>query len=76
MPVQRAPRRPVIVPDERGPEAARERFARPPAGTAPTPHLQIASGMRPSMGGLFAQLSDLSAVSRTNEFAFGAFVSN
>ena len=25
MPVQRAPRGPVIVPDERGPEAARER---------------------------------------------------
>jgi hypothetical protein len=39
-PVQRAPRGPVIVPDERGPKAARERFARPRAGTAPTPHLR------------------------------------
>jgi hypothetical protein len=32
------------------PEAAREQFARPPAGTAPAPHLQIASGMRPFDG--------------------------
>jgi hypothetical protein len=38
-PVQRAPRGPVIMPDERGPKAARERFARPRAGTAPAPHL-------------------------------------
>jgi len=37
MPVQRAPRRPVIVPDGTMPEAARERFARPPAGTALAP---------------------------------------
>jgi hypothetical protein len=41
------------------PEAARERFAKPPAGTAPAPHLQIASGMRPSMGGLVAELLHL-----------------
>ena len=39
-PVQRAPRGPVIMPDERGPKAARERFARPRAGTAPAPHLR------------------------------------
>jgi hypothetical protein len=37
VPVQRAPRGPVIVPDERGPRAARERTANPPAGTAPAP---------------------------------------
>jgi hypothetical protein len=46
MPVQRAPRRPVIVPDRTMPEAARERFARPPAGTALAPlsgsHLESA----------------------------------
>jgi hypothetical protein len=46
MPVQRAPRRPVIVPDGTMPEAARERFARPPAGTALAPlsgsHLESA----------------------------------
>jgi hypothetical protein len=57
------------------PEAARERFAKPPAGTAPAPHLQIASGMRPSMGGLIVQLLHPSPLSRTNEFAFGAFLS-
>jgi hypothetical protein len=38
-PVYRAPRRPVVMPAERWPRAARERFARPPAGTAPAPHL-------------------------------------
>jgi hypothetical protein len=38
-PVYRAPRRPVVVPAGRGPGAARERFARPPAGTALAPHL-------------------------------------
>jgi len=59
------------VPDERGPEAARERFARPRAGTAPAPHLRIASGMRPSMGGLIAHLLDLRRVSRTHEIARG-----
>ncbi len=37
VPVQRAPRRPVVVPAGRIPEAARERSANPPAGTAPTP---------------------------------------
>jgi hypothetical protein len=37
--VYRAPRRPVIVPVERWPRAARERFARPRAGTALAPHL-------------------------------------
>jgi hypothetical protein len=58
------------------PEAARERFAKPPAGTAPAPHLQIASGMRPSMGGLIVPVSDLPAVSRTNEIALVAFVSD
>jgi len=37
--VYRAPRRPVVVPAGRGPGAARERFARPRAGTALAPHL-------------------------------------
>ena len=37
--VYRAPRRPVIMPAERWPRAARERFARPRAGTALAPHL-------------------------------------
>jgi hypothetical protein len=36
--VYRAPRRPVVMPAERWPGAARERFAKPPAGTAPAPH--------------------------------------
>jgi hypothetical protein len=36
--VYRAPRRPVVMPAERWPRAARERFARPRAGTAPAPH--------------------------------------
>ena len=35
--VYRAPRRPVVVPVGRVPRAARERFARPPAGTALAP---------------------------------------
>jgi hypothetical protein len=58
------------------PEAARERFARPPAGTAPAPHLQIASGMRPSIGGLMAQLLHLQCVSITKEIEHSAFVSD
>jgi hypothetical protein len=37
IPVQRASRRPVIVPAGRLPRAARERVTKPPAGTAPTP---------------------------------------
>jgi hypothetical protein len=37
--VYRAPRRPVVMPAERWPRAARERFARPRAGTALAPHL-------------------------------------
>jgi hypothetical protein len=37
--VYRAPRRPVVVPAERWPRAARERCARPRAGTALAPHL-------------------------------------
>ena len=35
--VYRAPRRPVVVPVERWPRAARGRFAKPPAGTALAP---------------------------------------
>jgi hypothetical protein len=68
-----APRAPAVIPADMMPEAARERFAKPPAGTAPAPHLQIASGMRPSMGGLFVELLHLRSVSRTNEFALDAF---
>jgi hypothetical protein len=37
--VYRAPRGPVVVPVEQWPRAARERFARPRAGTALAPHL-------------------------------------
>src|SRR6185436_11442983 len=37
--VNRAPRGPVVVPVEQWPRAARERFARPRAGTALAPHL-------------------------------------
>ncbi len=47
--VYRAPRRPVVMPVERWPRAARERFARPRAGAAPCSANRIASGMRPSM---------------------------
>jgi hypothetical protein len=43
VPVQRAPRRPVIVPAGRIPGAARERSANPPAGTALAP----SSGLPP-----------------------------
>jgi hypothetical protein len=71
-----APRAPVVVPADMMPEAARERFARPPAGTAPAPHLRSHPECVPSMGGLFVQLSHPSPLSRKNEFAFGAFVSN
>ena len=35
-----APRAPVVMPADMMPEAARERFARPRAGTAPAPHLR------------------------------------
>ena len=35
--VYRAPRRPVVLPVQRSPGAARERMANPPAGTAPAP---------------------------------------
>jgi hypothetical protein len=37
VPVQRASRRPVVLPAGRLPRAARERTANPPAGTAPAP---------------------------------------
>jgi hypothetical protein len=35
-----APRAPAVIPADMMPEAARERFARPHAGTAPAPHLR------------------------------------
>jgi hypothetical protein len=40
--VYRAPRRPVVMPVERWPRAARERMANPPAGTAPAPLFRLA----------------------------------
>jgi hypothetical protein len=40
--VYRAPRRPVVLPVERWPRAARERMANPPAGTALTPLFRLA----------------------------------
>ena len=47
-PVQRAPRRPVVMPVGSMPGAARERFARPRAGTALAVAKRMASGMHPS----------------------------
>ena len=47
-PVQRAPRRPVVMPVGTMPGAARERFARPRAGTALAAAKRMASGMHPS----------------------------
>ena len=40
--VYRAPRRPVVMPAERWPRAARERMANPPAGTALAPLFRFA----------------------------------
>src|SRR5580704_8302577 len=71
-----APRAPAVIPADMMPEAARERFARPRAGTAPAPHLRSHPECVPSLGGLFLQLRLAQRVSRTNEFAFGAFTSN
>src|SRR5580693_5254626 len=47
--VYRAPRRPVVMPAERWPRAARERFARPRAGTALARIRNAAFGERDSM---------------------------
>jgi hypothetical protein len=49
--VYRAPRRPVVMPAERWPRAARERFARPRAGTALARIRNAAFGERDSMIG-------------------------
>ena len=54
-----APRAPAVIPADMMPEAARERFARPPAGTAPAPHLRSHPECVPSMGGLSAELPHL-----------------
>ena len=47
-PVQRAPRRPVLLPAKWCPEAARVRTANPPAGTALAPLSGVPSRRRPS----------------------------
>src|ERR1700693_1406769 len=47
VPVQRASRRPVIVPAGRLPRAARERTANPPESTAPRPPHGLAPGGGP-----------------------------
>ena len=48
-PVQRAPRRPVLLPAKWCPGAARVRTANPPAGTALAPLSGLPSGKAPSM---------------------------
>ena len=47
--VKHAPCRPVFLPADRCPRAARERFARPRAGIRTRSTSKIASGMRPSV---------------------------
>jgi hypothetical protein len=47
--VKYAPYRPVLLPADRCPRAARERFARPRAGIRTRSAYKIASGMRPSV---------------------------
>jgi hypothetical protein len=47
--VKYAPYRPVLLPVDRYPRAARERFARPRAGIRTRSAVKIASGMRPSV---------------------------
>ena len=47
--VKHAPCRPVLLPADRCPRAARERFARPRAGIRTRSAVKIASGMRPSV---------------------------
>jgi hypothetical protein len=70
MPVQRAPRGPVIEPDGTMPEAARKRFARPPAGTALAPlsgsHLESALVERD--GGAISRDGDEGQARSTNLF--------
>jgi hypothetical protein len=48
--LSQTPGRPVIVPAGTMPEAAREQFAKPPAGAAPAPHSGLPSGKRPLRG--------------------------
>ena len=55
VPVQRAPRRPVIVPAGRIPGAARERSANPPAGTAPAPSSGLPPERRPELSEISPQ---------------------
>ena len=57
-------------------QAARERTANPPAGTAPRPTFQLASERRPLSERDFAPVRSLAALSTTNEIAPGAFISN
>ena len=71
-----APRAPAVIPADMMPEAARERFARPPAGTAPAPHLRSHPECALRRAGCLLSYCIRHRVSRTNEFAFGAFVSN
>jgi hypothetical protein len=56
-PVNRAPRRPVVVPVGRGPRAARERSASPRAGTALAPPTKVPSRRRPRMSKLIAYVT-------------------
>jgi hypothetical protein len=45
--LSQTPGRPVVMPAGTMPEAAREQFAKPPAGAAPAPHSGLPSGKRP-----------------------------
>jgi hypothetical protein len=56
--VKHAPCGPVLLPVDRGPEAARERCAKPRAGTASRSAFRIASGMRPQMSGILCDVTE------------------
>ena len=53
-----APRRPVVVPVGRVPEAARERVASPPAGTALAPRSGMPAGLRPNHWARFGSIGN------------------
>jgi hypothetical protein len=69
-----APRAPAVIPADMMPEAARERFARPPAGTALAPlsgsHLESALVERD--GGAVSRDGDGRQARSTKQFAVGA----
>jgi hypothetical protein len=60
-----APRAPVVVPADMMPEAARERTANPPAGTAPAPRSGVPREHVPHMSEMVCLLKDDHGESRT-----------